>query len=422
MKRKVVSVLAASAALTLGLTGCSSGGGGDAAPEEDPTSVEGTLRVLTPSFPTNNEGQEAFQAVVDEFQKTYPNMEVEPDFATYQNLNEKMSTSIASGGGYDVLVSGVGWTAPFADRGVFMDLAEFGITPNEPGDVSKELLQAGVWEDAVYAYPLVVDARAIAYRKSAFVEAGLDPEKPPTSFEELKAAAEALTQRDAAGNITKPGFDFNTSPGNYRQAFVIFLASTGIDLYDGEEPNFNNEEGVEALEWMASMVGNVQDFGQQNAAQTALVLSDEAPMGFVQSSIDCEIVVNCDDLGFFLPDNGRPAEMIGGDLSSVGANTDHPEAAWAFIEAMMSVENQDRIALMNNKIPASSQVPKDAASLSNPLAEFTSENLKNGIYEGGPTNYLEVRSIFGPTIDEVLLGDTSAKDALERIESQALSG
>ncbi|WP_150309214.1 extracellular solute-binding protein [Planctomonas psychrotolerans] len=422
MNRKAASVIAASAALTLGLTGCSSGGGGTDGPEEDPASVEGTLRVLTPSFPTNNEGQAAFEQVVEEFQKTYPNMEVEPDFATYQNLNEKMSTSIASGGGYDVLVSGVGWTAPFADRGVFMDLEEFGITPEEPGEVSEELLQAGVFEEAVYAYPLVVDARAIAYRKSAFIEAGLDPDDPPETFEELKAAAEALTQRDAAGNITRPGFDFNTTPGNYRQAFVIFLSSTGVDLYDGDEPNFNSEEGIEALQFMADMIGNVQEFGQQNAAQTALVLSDEAPMGFVQSSIDCEIVIECDDLAFFLPDNGRPAEMIGGDLSSVGANTDYPDAAWAFIQAMMSVENQDRIALMNNKIPASNEVPQDAASLSNPLAEFTFENLDNGIYEGGPANWLEVRSIFGPTIDEVLLGQTSAEDALERIESEALSG
>ena len=424
MKRNAVRVLAASAAaaLTLGLTGCEAGGGTEGGPEEDPAAATGTLRVLTPSFPTNNIGQEAFDAVVAEFHETYPNIEVEPDFATYANLNEKISTSIASGAGYDVIVSGVGWTAPFAERGVFADLEEFGITPGTPGGVSPALLDAAIYEDAVYAYPLVVDARAIAFRKSAFVEAGLDPENPPVTFEELKEAAEALTVRDDAGNIVSPGFDFATDPGNYRQAFIIFLSSTGTPLYIEGEPNFNNEEGVRTLEWMESMIGNVQEFGQQNATQTSLVLSGEAPMGMVQSSVDCSIVTFCDDLGFFLPDNGQPAEMVGGDLSSVGTTSENPEAAWAFIQAMMTPEIQDTIAVINNKIPASTQVEESATSLSNPLAGFVYENLDNAIYEGGPANWLEVRSIFGPTIDEVLVGDLSAEEALERIENEALSG
>ena len=73
-----------------------------------PAEATGTLRVLTPSYPSTPQGQAAFKKVVDDFHKTYPRMTVQPDFTTYKNLNEKIATSIASGSGYDVVVMGVG--------------------------------------------------------------------------------------------------------------------------------------------------------------------------------------------------------------------------------------------------------------------------------------------------------------------------
>ncbi len=51
-------------------------------------------------------------------------MKVEPDFATYNNLNEKISTSIAAGIPYDVMVTGVGWVQPFASKRIFADLGD----------------------------------------------------------------------------------------------------------------------------------------------------------------------------------------------------------------------------------------------------------------------------------------------------------
>ena len=142
MKRRILGALAASALLATTLVACSSGGGGgssDAGSAKDTKTVTGTLRVLTPSYPANNIGKAAFQKVVDKFHETYPKMKVEPDYATYVNLNEKISTSIAGGDGYDVIASGVGWIAPFADKGVYADLSEFGVTPKT---ISKKMVPA----------------------------------------------------------------------------------------------------------------------------------------------------------------------------------------------------------------------------------------------------------------------------------------
>ncbi len=426
MKRRVLGVIAASALLATSLAACSSGGGAAAAPGagQDPKTVTGTLRVLTPSYPANNVGKAAFQKVADKFHETYPKMTVEPDYATYANLNEKISTSIAGGDGYDVIGSGVGWIAPFAAKGVYADLGQFGVTPTTLGQqMVPALVPPSTYNNKIYGYPFIIDARAIAFRKSDFVKAGLDPANPPTTFEEIKAAADKLTVKDASGHITKPGFDFNTSPGNYRQAFIIFLASTGTPLYKDGKPNFDNAKGVEVLNWMKSIIGADQAFGQQNAAQKPMVLTNEASMGFVQSSVDCSTKgvgqANCDDLGYLLPDNSQAAEMAGGDILSVGAKSKNKAAAWAFVQAMSDPTLENEAAVINNKIPAIASVPPDSSSLQSPLAKFTSSHLKDAIYEGGPANWLDVRNVFGPTIDDVLLGKISAQAGLDSIAAKA---
>lgn len=425
MKRRILGALVASALLATTLVGCSSGGGsGKASSGPNPKTVTGTLRVLTPSYPANNEGKAAFQKVVDKFHETYPKITVEPDYATYANLNEKISTSIAGGDGYDVVASGVGWIAPFAAKGVYADLAQFGVTPKTLGKtMAPSLVPPSTYNDKIYGYPFIIDARAIAFRKSAFVKAGLDPANPPKTFDEIKAAADKLTVKDANGQITRPGFDFNTSPGNYRQAFIIFLASTGTPLYKDVKPNFDNAKGVKVLNWMKSIIGQNQTFGQQNAAQKPMVLTDEASMGFVGSAVDCSAQgvgqAYCDDLGYVLPNNGQNAQMAGGDILSVGARSKNKDAAWAFIQAMSDPVLANEAAVLNNKIPAISSVSKGASSLQSPLAKFTSSHLKYSIYEGGPENWLDVRKVFGPVIDDVLLGKISAEDGLDKIAAQA---
>ncbi|MBT2553929.1 extracellular solute-binding protein [Arthrobacter sp. ISL-5] len=419
MKKNALTVLAMSAGLALTLGACGSSSAADSS-GGDPATATGSLRVMIPTYPLSNEGKAEFQKVVDDFNKTYPKMTIEPDFVTYDNMNEKISTSIASGSGYDVLVTGIGWIQPFAAKKVFKDLAEVGVTREDVSTNTVEaMLPAVTHDNKVYGYPLIADARAVAFRKSAFIEAGLDPEKPPTTMAQLKAAAEKLTKRDAAGTITRPGFDFWAASGAYRQVFTTFLASTGTPLFKDGKPNFNNEEGVETLEWMKSMVNNVQSFGQQNSAKKPLVYTNEAPMGMVGGAVDCSEKgigqANCDDLSFFLLDNGAKAEFVGGDIASIGAKTKNSQAAWTFIESLTKPEANNAQAKLNSKIPATKTTAETGQAQSNPLSKFVAANLSHAAYEGGATNWLEVRKSFNSGLDEVLLGKRTAEEVLSSL-------
>ena len=116
----------------------------------------------------------------------------------------------------------------------------------------------------------VADARAAALRISAFKEAGLDPDKPPTSMDEIKVAAEKLTKRNDKGTITRSGFDL-AAPTSFRQT-VRDAARLDRDAAVRRRPaELQQREGLETLKWLKSMINNVQPYGQQNAAQQPLV-------------------------------------------------------------------------------------------------------------------------------------------------------
>ncbi|MFC6161532.1 extracellular solute-binding protein [Kribbella jiaozuonensis] len=422
--RRGVGLTVLAAALSVVVSGCGSGVIDKSTDGVPPAEATGTLRVLIPSFPPSTKGREAFQNVVDEFHKTYPKMKLEPDFATYNNLNEKLATSIAAGIPYDVMVTGVGWVQPFASKNIFEDLGKYGVTPDFIKEKSTPaLIPAVTYDKKLYAYPLLADARAVALRKSAFIEAGLDPNKPPTSLADIKVAAEKLTKRDKNGNITRSGFDLASATG-FRQSFTTFLASTGTPLYVGGEPNFDNKAGLDTLLWIKSMINNVQPYGQTNAAQQPLVLTGEAAMGIVNGAVDCSDKgigkKNCDDLEFFRFNSGKEIEYVGGDLASIGSRSRHKDAAWAFIQTMVNKPTLDAIAKLNKKIPAYKDPGSSPQAQSNPLSNFTANGLQYAANENEvPSNWLEMRGNFDIQLTQAVLGQKDPAKVLHNLAGQS---
>ena len=66
--------------------------------------------------------------------------------------------------------------------------------------------QEATYKDHIYALPFDTDTRALWYNKDIFTEAGLDPEKPPQTLDELKQTAAKLTTKGGGEQITRFGF------------------------------------------------------------------------------------------------------------------------------------------------------------------------------------------------------------------------
>jgi len=422
-----LSVVAAVAATGLVLAGCSSGPAQSTS--ADPANATGEIRVLVANFPLNNQGNAAFQSIVDIFHKTYPKITVKSDFVPYDGLNQKISTSLASGQSYDVISAGIGWVQPLADLGAIQNLTDLGITKS---DLEKTVYAAFVppmlYKDAVYAVPVVANPRVLAYSKSAFEKAGLDPTKPPQSLAQLREYAKKLTITDAAGNITQAGFDFWAPPSNYRQQFVAFMGALGGTEFEGDKPMFNSDAGVKALETMHDMitVDKSSVYGFQNSAKTALVTTGEAAMGFTGPYVNCSanadqggIGAKCNDLVYFNLKDTKEVEYVGGRVAAIGTGSKYAKADVAFLNAFRDPQSQIAISKFDVGVPVSKDAGDSDFVKSNPASSFAWKNLEKGTFEYGGATFLDFRAKFGPALDAAILGQASATDTLASLEKTA---
>lgn len=424
MKRNFSVGVIALASL-VALAGCSTGGGGSSSgTDKKPADVSGTIRVLDPEFPATNVGTAAFQKVVAIFNRTYPKVKVERDVATFATLNQKITTSIASGQKYDVVISGNGWIPPLASLGVLQDMTKLGVSKDSVAKAigsTNPLISSALYQGDVYGMPLVNQPRILAYSKSAFAKAGLDPNKAPSSLAEVRADAKKLTIRDSSGKVTQEGFDFWTSAGNYRQAFVAVLGAMGQPLYVNGKPNYNTPTGVAALNWMTNVISVDKSsvYGYLNGAQSPSVTTGEAAMGFTSPYVDCSSSgigqKKCDDIAYFNLTDKKPAVFSGGAIAGVGAGSKLVGADLAFIKALREDSSLKAMSELSVGIPASTSPAATAFNEQNPASEFASKNIQYAVAEGGSTNWLTVRSIFGPDLDKAILQKASPKSVLSTI-------
>jgi multiple sugar transport system substrate-binding protein len=283
-----------------------------------------------------------------------------------------------------------------------------------------------LYQGQVYAAPVVANPRVLAYSKSAFEKAGLDPNKPPQTLAELRADAKKLTIRDASGNITQTGFDFWAPPSNYRQQFVAFMGALGGVEFKGTTPEFDSKAGVKALNLIHDMVSvdKSSTYGYENAAQTALVTTGQAAMGFASPYVDCSndstgIGDKCKDLVYFNLKDKKEAEYVGGRLVSVGAGSKHTGADMAMVKAFQTPAIQEAISKIDVGVPVSKKAGNSAFVKSNPASSFAWKNLDKGVLEYGGPSYLDFRAKFGPSLDEAILGKQSASQVLSSLKQVA---
>ena len=93
------------------------------------------------------------------------------------------------------------------------------------------------------------------YNKAAFQDAGLDPEKFPTTWADLAAAAEKLTKRDASGRVTRWGIKMAGDLGNAQWTFGALANQAEQTLMNeaGTEVYFNQPKTIEAMAFWRSL-------------------------------------------------------------------------------------------------------------------------------------------------------------------------
>ena len=148
------------------------------------------------------------RVLIDEFNRSQKEVYVRALPIGFNASMEKLLTAVAGGSPPDICSLDATIMIQLVGQGCFTPLDDF--MKDVPG-LQKTDFFPHCWSQVDYAghvwgIPTTTDSFALLWNKTAFRKAGLDPERPPQTMEELDAYAAKLTIRAADGSVEQVGF------------------------------------------------------------------------------------------------------------------------------------------------------------------------------------------------------------------------
>jgi ABC-type glycerol-3-phosphate transport system substrate-binding protein len=279
---------------------------------------------------------------VSKFNASQDRIVVEPTALPWNEHEKKVLTSILSEDPPDV-INLVTPVAKWASRMALVPLDElikrdsFSDTIFFPA-LWKEML----WQNRVFAIPLYSNSYAFFYNKKLFRQAGLDPEKPPHTWDEVKEYARRLTKKDAKGNFTQMGFI--PQYGNL-QTSMLMAWELGADFLspDGKKVELSSRPLIDALEWE---VKYFDEYPLEKVSTFMAGFGYADQHGFLSGKVAMMVLDNTflDQIKLYTPhlDYGvsmipafegyPPASSSGSWWVAIPRGSKKTEAAWEFIK------------------------------------------------------------------------------------------
>lgn len=196
------------------------------------------------------------------FELAHPDIKVQAQYVpTGDVLIQKLITAIESNHAPDISWIHTDWLDKLVDAKVIYSLSTFiendnGLSAEEIDDFFPALMENGTYNDSLFSIPMEATTLALIYNKNLFRKAGLDPDHPPSTWDELVEFSKKLTiDTDGDGKIDQFGFYVPVFPasGVYSIWTVLqwtpFLWQAGGEEMDSNQTffSFASPAGIKAL-------------------------------------------------------------------------------------------------------------------------------------------------------------------------------
>ena len=170
----------------------------------------------------------------------------------YSQTLIKTTTAIKGGGGPHFAVLLAAEMHSLQDQDILVSLDEIGLDAESRKWLSgfyPAFLANSHADGKTWSVPFQRSTAIFYYNKAAFRDSGLDPDKFPTTWASLAAAAAKLVQRDASGKVTRWGIKMASDLGNAQWTFGALANQAEQALMNeaGTEVYFNQPKTIEAM-------------------------------------------------------------------------------------------------------------------------------------------------------------------------------
>jgi ABC-type glycerol-3-phosphate transport system substrate-binding protein len=356
------------------------------------------------------------------FEAKNPGIKIRHEYVKIRHLRRRFDLAYANGSLPDLFSDVIGQLGVNAESGEIAALDEFVADWDDGDDLMEAAKDAGRYGEHIYAIGHWFSPIIFIYRKDFFAESGLDPEAPPTTWEELAEYAVRLTLREDR-HVTRAGFDIAT---NDVGLILSFGRQNGGRLFTDEGlPDIDTDAWVEMFEYFQDLVVDKQvnivvDRGE--FLQT-LYLDNKAAISPVYagtlSSVQFRESGLRDVSGVFRTKRKMESAWRGCAMMHVTTASRHKEAAWKFYAFVLSEdETWKRYLATGAPVIRESLIEQYLADDPVMNAEIL-HGIKNG--RGVPKQHFNLPlTPLLTAFERVLYEDASPREELERAQKKWL--
>lgn len=377
---------------------------------------------LTIAFPGQDVDQGAFDKVIAEFYKTYPNIKVEaiavPN-TSWADYISKIKTMVVGGKAPDVIRIAVQGISELVDNGMALEMDQYLEEYPELVDASlyypQELYDYFKVNDKYYG--LVWDANNIVMHinKKLVEEAGLTLPDDNWTKEEFIEFGQALTkEKDGQKQYAY------AMPHNYF-AMSAWLFNNGASFFneDMTECTINSPEAVETFQFMQDLIYKYKIAPQPTPESnyTNQFLSEQVAMitcgRWNQATYQQN---NMDTIALRLVPAMKDQVMVyGGGCYSMLSSTEHPDEAF-LLASFMSGEFSQANYLDGGSIPSIRKVAEEAVPVTEPVPEnyqlFIESPVPVKVVES-PAQYSAIEGVFNRYYSQLLANEIDGQTAAD---------
>lgn len=349
---------------------------------------------------------------IDKFNQSQDKINIEAKFIPFAEFKKQLTVALVGGTPPDcVLVDNPDFAAYIA-MGAFEALDdriadwEYGKDDFYPGPWA-----SATWEGKQYGIPFETNTLVLFYNVDMFKKAGLDPDKPPTTWEELNQYAEKLTKDGVYGLSVCA---MASEEGTFQ--WLPFLQQNGGNVF-----NLDSPEAIEALQLWVDWVKNGYvskeivnmdqwsgvrpQFQNENAAMMVngpwciVPIRDEVP------NLNWRLAV--------LPGRVKQASAMGGVNIGIVKGAKNADAAWQFIKWLYAPERIAEFWQKFGTLPLMPEIAKSAPYWKgDPVYEVLLEQMKYAAPRGPHPKWPEISAAIYTAIQEALTGVKTSEQAL----------
>lgn len=359
MKRRAMTIPAAAAATALLLAAC---GGGDSEGQDAPPAEEfDTEEPVTLSMTVwgNDDRAARYQESIDLFNEEYPNIDVQLNFAAWNDYWPARATEAASSSLPDIVQMDLSYLRQFGERNQLLDLEPYLDEYIDVSAMEETVLASGQLGEATYAIPTGTNVLSLHYNQAVLDQLGVEVPSEDYTWSEYN---EWIAAASEAGAGMDPQLYGGMDYSGVFWMFALHMTQQGNEVFNDEGIAFTEEDMAEWLESTAELREGGQTFPTDRTIQLA------PKTGFTNNQVATEFNWDnmislaiadsgTEDMGLLVPPSSEDGEKAlfskPAMFLSVAANSEEPEAAALLVDFLTNDPEVGGIFGTSRGLPAS---------------------------------------------------------------------